>query len=68
MIEEFDSLVISDYMLDKLTEEEIKERTKKRDELIRKMSDEEIEILYKRPYPPQYKIKIKEIREHKDNK
>lgn len=61
MIKEFDELAITSENYDKLTPEERKERTRKSDALIKKMSKEEIEELLKRPYPAQYKIKIKEL-------
>lgn len=63
MIEEFDRLAITSDNMHKLTKKEQIERVKKRDALIKQMNEEEIEELLKRPYPVQYKIKIKNLSE-----
>ena len=39
--------------------EKAKELSKQKDELLSRMSKEELNELLKRPYPPQYKMKIK---------
>ena len=65
MLEEFDKLNIYANEYDKMTEDEIQERIKKRDELIKKMTDEEIEELLSRNILGQYKAKIKRLREEK---
>ena len=62
MIKEFDELAITNENYDKLTATERKQRTQKRYELIKKMNEKEIEELLKRPYPSQFKMKIKELR------
>lgn len=62
MLEIYDNLAITPELSERLSEEEIKERVKQRDEIIKKMSDEEIEELLNRPLPAQYKAKIKELR------
>ena len=59
MIKEFDSLAITGNDYDKLSDSEIKERVKKREMLLSKMSKEELNQLLKRPYPLQMKAKIK---------
>lgn len=62
MLEKYDKLAITPELVDKLSPEELKERVKERDELIKEMSDAEIEELLNRPIPSQYKAKIKQIR------
>lgn len=61
MIKEFDSLAITTDNYDKLSKQEINERVKKREELLSKMSRDEINQLLKRPYPPQFKAKLKKF-------
>lgn len=63
MLEKYDNLAITSEKADSMTEDELKEVVAKRDELIKKMSDDEIKELMKRPLPPQYKIKIQKLRE-----
>ncbi len=62
MIEEFDRLAIYVNELDNLSKEEIRQRVKMQDELIKRMSDEEINVILSRKIPVQYKIKISKIR------
>ena len=62
MIEEFDRLAIYVNELDNLSKEEIRQRVKMQDELIKRMSDEEINVILSRKMPVQYKIKISKIR------
>lgn len=59
MIEEFDKLAITSDNYNKLSEEERKSRVKKREQLLAKMTKEELQILLKRPYPGQMKEKIR---------
>lgn len=62
MIKEFDSLAITIDNYDKLSADEKKERVRKREELLKRMSNEEIKELLGRAYPPQFKQKIRELR------
>jgi len=62
LLEEYDSLVIKANEYELLTKVEMVERSKKRDDLIRKMSNEEIEELLSRNLVVQYKMKIARIR------
>lgn len=62
MLKEYDDLVIKANEVDKLSLEERKARTKKRDELIKKMSDSEIKEILSRNIPPQYKEKVRKLR------
>jgi hypothetical protein len=62
MIEEFDRLAIYVNELDNLSKEEIIQRVKMQDELLKRMSDEEINTILSRKIPVQYKIKISKIR------
>ncbi len=62
MLEKYDKLAITPELVNKLSSEELKERVKERDELIKEMSDAEIKELLNRPIPSQYKAKIKKIR------
>jgi len=59
MIKEFDELEINTSNVSKLSENEKKERAKKREALLAKMSSQELNTLLKRPYPSQFKEKIK---------
>ena len=59
LIDEFDKLAIFANEYSKMSDKQIKERVKKRDELLKKMSKEELEILLNRNYMGQYKIKLK---------
>lgn len=62
MIKEFDALAITTENYDKLSAEEKKERIRKREELLKKMSDAEIQELLSRAYPSQFKQKINQVR------
>lgn len=62
MLKEYDELVVKANEVDKLSLEERKARTKKRDELIKKMSDSEIKEILSRNIPPQYKEKVRKLR------
>ena len=66
MLEEFDKLAISFIELDYLTKKEIKERVRKRHELIKKMSDKEFNIIMQRRIPYQAKIEYSRIRNNKE--
>jgi hypothetical protein len=59
MIEEFDSLAVTTENYKKLTDSEQEERHRKREQLLAKMSKEELQILIARPYPSQYKSILK---------
>lgn len=59
MIKEFDNLTIKSDEYERLSESEKRERVRKREELLSKMSKEELNELLKRPYPSQMKEKIK---------
>ena len=67
MLEEFDRLGISFVDLNTLSKEEIKDRVKKRHELIKKMTDEEFNIIIRRRIPVQAKIAYSKIRRDNDN-
>lgn len=62
MLEEYDKLEneITKYVPDDMTK--AKELVTQKQELIKKMNDDEIQELLNRPYPAQYKAKIKELR------
>lgn len=59
MINEFDKLAITSEEYKEMSETEINERVKKREELLKRMSRKEIEELLKRDYPVQFKQKLK---------
>ena len=59
MVKEFDNLAIKSDEYERLSESEKRERVRKREELLSKMSKEELNELLKRPYPSQMKEKIK---------
>lgn len=62
MIKEFDDLAITFDNVDKLTKEERIARAKKRKEILKQMSEEEINELLSRPYPSQFKDTIRKSR------
>ncbi len=66
MLEEFDKLAINFIELDYLTKKEIKERVRKRHELIKKMSDKEFNTIMQRRRPSQAKIEYSRIRNNRE--
>ena len=61
MIKEFDKLAITSENVKDMSWEEQKRRTKEREKLLSKMTNEELNELLKRPYPSQYKAKIRKF-------
>lgn len=59
MIEKFDSLQMTFDDAKKLSLEERKERAREREQLLSKMTNDELNELLKRPYPSQFKQKIR---------
>lgn len=62
MIAKFDELAITFDNFDEMSTSERIARAKKRKELLKQMSDEEIDELLKRPYPARFKETIKKSR------
>lgn len=65
MLKEYDELEkrYSELALNDGDENELKEISDQLDEMIKEMSGAEVQELLSRPYPPQYKLKIKQLRE-----
>ena len=61
MIKEFDKLAITSENVKGMSWEEQKRRAKEREQLLSKMTNEELNELLKRPYPSQYKAKIRKF-------
>ena len=61
MIKEFDKLAITTENVKDMPLEEQKRRAKEREQLLSKMTNEELNELLKRPYPSQYKAKIRKF-------
>ena len=59
MIEKYDELEKKASMLVGKDITEAKKVIKQKEEVLKKMKNEEIELLLKRPYPAQYKNKLK---------
>ena len=59
MIEEHDKLAREIAEVVSKDKAKAKELSKEKDEILKQMSNEELQKLLKRPYPPQYKMKIK---------
>ncbi len=64
MLKKFDEITkeISDLILSKGDEERIQELVKEQDELVKQLSEEEVEELLSRNIPGQYKAKINKLR------
>ena len=61
MIKEFDKLAITTENVKDMSLEEQKRRAKEREQLLSKMTNEELNELLKRPYPSQYKAQIRKF-------
>ena len=59
MIEAHDKLAEKISKVAETDKELAKRLSKQKDEVLSQMSNEEINELLKRPYPPQYKVKLK---------
>ena len=66
MLKKFDDISkkISDLILSKGDEEEIKRLVKEQDEIVKKLDDDEADELLSRNIPGQYKAKIHKLREN----
>lgn len=61
MIEKFDKLAITTDNIKNMSLDEQKKRAKEREQLLSKMTNDELNELLKRPYPSQFKMKIRKF-------